>query len=173
MLNVPTTEGEAVTETTLVWMIIWIALILVFGVVEIFTLDFVFIMIAAGSAGGLIATLVGAPWWVSVVIAAAVSLLLLGLVRPRVLRLLNRGADPHRTGVAGLIGMAGQVAVAFTSTAPGQVRLSNGETWSARIEPQDSTGNPADRTPPLGTPVVVTAIEGSTAIVRLAERNHL
>jgi membrane protein implicated in regulation of membrane protease activity len=156
------------TGTEWAWVIVWIVLILLLGVVEVFTLDFIFIMLAAGAAGGLIATLVGAPWWVAFIVFAAVSLLLLLLVRPRLLLLLGRGADPHRTGVAGLIGMSGQVAVAFTSNAPGQVRLANGETWSARIDGVgDSLG---EARPPLGTPVVVTAIEGSTAVVRPAER---
>lgn len=145
--------------------VVWIGLALVLGVVEIFTLDFVFIMLAAGAAGGLVAALLGAPWWLSAIVAAGVALLLLSLVRPRVLAALGRSADPHRTNVEGLIGLPGTVAVAFTPSAPGQVRLANGETWSARIS-ADST----DRTPPLGTPVVVESIEGSTAVVRLGER---
>jgi membrane protein implicated in regulation of membrane protease activity len=152
-------------ESTVIWIIVWIALILVLGVVEIFALDFIFLMLAAGAAAALIATLVGAEWWLSAIIGAIVALLLIGLVRPRLLVALGRGADPHRTGVAGLIGMTGQVAVAFTSTAPGQVRLANGETWSARIAPDSPIS-----APPLGTPVVVTAIDGSVAVVTLAER---
>jgi membrane protein implicated in regulation of membrane protease activity len=158
-----------VTESTLVWVIVWIALILVLGAVEVFTLDFIFIMLAVGAAGGLVATLVGLPWWAAVVVAAVIALLLLAVVRPRVLRALGRGADPHRTGVEGLIGMTGQVAVAFTPNAPGQVRLANGETWSARIDPVDPTAATLGGPPP-GAPVVVTAIDGSTAVVRLAER---
>ena len=51
--------------TEWVQTIVWIALVLVLGVVEIFTLDFIFIMLAAGAAGGLIAALLGAPWWLS------------------------------------------------------------------------------------------------------------
>ena len=144
--------------------VVWIGLVLLLGVVEIFTLDFIFIMLAAGAAGGLIAALLGAPWWLSAIVAAAVALLLLSLVRPRLLAALGRGADPHRTNVEGLIGLHGTVAVAFTTSAPGQVRLANGETWSARL----ATGT-TDRTPPLGTPVVVESIEGSTAVVRLGE----
>ncbi len=144
---------------------VWIGLVLLLGVVEVFTLDFIFIMLAAGAAGGLVAALLGAPWWLSAVIAAVLALVLLALVRPRLLLALGRGADPHRTNVDGLIGLPGTVAVAFTASAPGQVRLANGETWSARIA-ADAT----DRTPPLGTPVVVESIEGSTAVVRLGER---
>jgi membrane protein implicated in regulation of membrane protease activity len=144
---------------------IWIGLVLLLGVVEIFTLDFIFIMLAAGAAGGLIAALLGAPWWLSAIVAAVAALVLLSLVRPRLLVALGRGADPHRTNVEGLIGLAGTVAVAFTSSSPGQVRLANGETWSARF-----AAGSVDRTPPLGTPVVVESIEGSTAVVRLAER---
>lgn len=151
--------------TEWVQALVWIALVLVLGVVEVFTLDFIFIMLAAGAAGGLIAALIGAPWWLSAIIAAVLALVLLGLVRPRVLQALGRGADPHRTGVPGLVGMPGTVAVAFTSSSPGQVRLANGETWSARIDP----GAP-DRMPPLGTHVVVESIEGSTAVVRIQQK---
>ncbi|MBF4614907.1 NfeD family protein [Curtobacterium sp. VKM Ac-1376] len=122
-------------------------------------------MLAAGAAGGLVAALLGAPWWLSAIVAAVLSLVLLSLVRPRLLVALGRNADPHRTNVEGLIGLPGTVAVAFTTSAPGQVRLANGETWSARF-----AAGSVDRTPPLGTPVVVESIEGSTAVVRLAER---
>ncbi|MCY1695452.1 NfeD family protein [Curtobacterium sp. SL109] len=151
--------------TEWVQTIVWIALVLVLGVVEVFTLDFIFIMLAAGAAGGLIAALVGAPWWLSTIIAAVLALVLLSLVRPRVLAALGRGADPRRTGMEGLVGMPGTVAVAFTTTAPGQVRLANGETWSARID-----AAAPDRTPPLGTGVVVESIEGSTAVVRIQQK---
>ncbi|WIB58680.1 NfeD family protein [Curtobacterium sp. MCLR17_007] len=151
--------------TEWVQALVWIALVLVLGVVEVFTLDFIFIMLAAGAAGGLIAAVIGAPWWLSAIVAAVVALVLLALVRPRVLQALGRNADPHRTGVEGLVGMAGTVAVAFTPSRPGQVRLANGETWSARID----TAVP-DRTPPLGTLVVVESIEGSTAVVRIEQK---
>jgi membrane protein implicated in regulation of membrane protease activity len=156
-----------VTVSEWVWVAVWIGLVLLLGVIEIFTLDFIFIMLAAGAAAGLITALVGGPWWLAVGIAAVVSLLLIGVVRPPLLRALGRGGDPRRTGVEGLIGMPGTVAVAFTSTAPGQVRLANGETWSARID----TDVVADRTPPLGTHVVVQQVQGSTVVVRLGERN--
>jgi membrane protein implicated in regulation of membrane protease activity len=145
---------------------VWIGLVLLLGVVEIFTLDFLFIMLAAGAAGGLVAALLGAPWWGSALVAAALALLLLFLVRPRLLHALGRGADPHRTGVEGLIGLAGTVAVAFTSSSPGQVRLANGETWSARLSPAST-----DRMPTLGTAVVVESIEGSTAVVRINQKD--
>ncbi|WP_066519913.1 NfeD family protein [Curtobacterium ammoniigenes] len=155
------------SEIALVWTIIWIVVGLALGVIEIFALDFIFLMLAVGAAGGLVSILLGLPWWASVIIAALVALLLLGLVRPRMLRLLSRGADPRPTNVSALIGMPGIVAVAFTPYQPGQVRLANGETWSARL-----TGEPdTEGTPPLGTRVTVVAIEGSTAVVRPAERN--
>ncbi|PYY51037.1 NfeD family protein [Curtobacterium sp. MCBD17_008] len=158
-------EGDRVDVTEWTQVIVWIALVLVLGVVEVFTLDFVFIMLAAGAAGGLVAALLGAEWWLSTLIAAVLALLLLAVVRPRVLRALNRGADPHRTGIDGLVGMSGTVALAFTSSGPGQVRLANGETWSARFAPGTT-----DRTPPLGTRVVVESIEGSTAVVRTEQK---
>ncbi|MEV7933268.1 NfeD family protein [Curtobacterium sp. NPDC089185] len=152
-------------NTDWIQTVVWVGLTLLLGVVEVFTLDFIFIMLAAGAAGGLIAALLGVPWWLSTIVAAGVALLLLSVVRPRVLAALGRSADPHRTNVDGLIGLPGTVAVAFTPSSPGQVRLANGETWSARL-----TADSPVRTPPLGTPVVVESIEGSTAVVRLGER---
>ena len=46
---------------------VWIGLVLLLGVVEIFTLDFIFIMLAAGAAGGALTSgrdvNLGRPAW--------------------------------------------------------------------------------------------------------------
>ena len=41
--------------------IVWLALILVFVIIEVMSLEFTFLMLAIGSLGGLVAGLVGAP----------------------------------------------------------------------------------------------------------------
>lgn len=144
--------------------IVWLSLVLLFGVVEMLTLQFTFFMLAIGSAGGLISGLLGAPVWLQVPIAGVISVLLLFAVRPPLLRALKRGADPARSNVDALLGLAGSVVVAAKS-GPGQVKLANGETWTARLSPLVS-----ERDLSIGERVVVTAIEGATAVVVPAER---
>jgi hypothetical protein len=51
------------------------------------------------------------------------------------------------------------------------VKLSNGETWTARVLSSPATSAGADLALDTGSPVVVTAIEGSTAFVAPAERS--
>ena len=142
--------------TSWAW-IVWLALILVFVIIEVTSLDFTFLMLAIGSLGGLLSGLLGAPWWAQIVIAGIVALVLLFLVRPRLLVAMRRGADPARSGVDALLGISGTVVKAFDD-GRGQVKLANGETWTARIE------EPLSLDP--GVPVRVVRIDGATAFVR-------
>jgi membrane protein implicated in regulation of membrane protease activity len=137
--------------------IVWLALILVFVIIEMLTVDFVFLMIAIGSVGGLVADLFGAPWWAQLFIAAALSVLLIFTLRPPLLRALKRGGDPAKSNIAALIGMSAQV-VSTVSPTGGQVKLAIGETWSSRT----AAGSP-ELAP--GETVVVVSIEGATAVV--------
>ncbi|SMH38389.1 Membrane protein implicated in regulation of membrane protease activity [Rathayibacter oskolensis] len=152
---------DAVTQYA--W-ILWLALILIFVIVEMITLEFTFLMLAVGSVGGLLTGLVGAPFWVQVPFAAVLAALLLFTVRPSLLRLLKRGGDPTPSGSDALLGLAGSVVIA--GSGPGQVKLANGETWTARLSPLVE-----DRPLGVGERVVVTAIDGATAVVVPAERS--
>ena len=147
--------------------IVWIALILIFGIIELTTLEFTFLMLAVGSLGGLISGLIGAPWWAQILVAAVLSLLLLFAVRPSLLRALKRGGDPALSNVDALIGLAGVVTIDFSGNA-NHVKLTNGETWTAVLP--SAWG---DRSLVEGERVVVTAIEGATAVVAPAERTAL
>src|SRR4051794_13824908 len=91
---------------TYAW-IVWLALILIFGIIELTTLEFTFLMLAVGSLGGLIAGLLGVPWWAQFIIAAVLSVLLLFAVRPSLLRALKRGGDPALSNVDALLGLSG------------------------------------------------------------------
>ena len=143
--------------TSWAW-VFWLALILVFLVIEVLSLSFVFLMLAVGSLGGLVAGLLGAPWWVEFIVAAVLSLILLFLVRPPLLRLTHRGADPARSNIDALLGTAGTVVIAFQE-GRGQVKLANGETWTARL-PHHQTDALVE-----GDRVQVDSIDGATAIV--------
>jgi membrane protein implicated in regulation of membrane protease activity len=138
----------------------WLVLIAVFLVVEMLTLTFTFLMVGVGGLAGLVADLFGAPVWLQVVIAAIVAVLLIFGIRPALLNRLRRGEDAARTNVFALIGLAGTV-VMTTDTGTGQVKLANGDIWTARAEPA--------ATLPVGSAVQVVRIEGATAFVRTRE----
>lgn len=142
--------------------IFWIVLILVFAIIEISTLEFTFLMLAIGSLGGLVSGLFGLPWWAQFIVALVLALLLLFAVRPPLLRALRRGGDPARSNVEALLGMSGVATNDFDGKT-NHVKLLNGDTWTARL---------ADPYRDLieGERIVVTAIEGATAVVAPAER---
>jgi membrane protein implicated in regulation of membrane protease activity len=81
------------------------------------------------------------------------------------LKKLTKGADLRPTNVAALLVLTGTLATEL-GDAGGLVKLSNGETWTARLDESAATQNLA-----AGTKVTVTAIEGSTAVVAPSERN--
>jgi membrane protein implicated in regulation of membrane protease activity len=144
--------------------IIWLALILIFIIVEVVTVDFTFLMIAIGSLGGLACSLLGAPLWTQVVIAAIIAVILLFFVRPWLKRVLSRGGDHTPTNVEALFGLSGTVTTEFVD-GQGHVKLANGEVWTSKLSqlgPQSAL-IPGDR-------VTVTAIDGATALVVPAER---
>jgi membrane protein implicated in regulation of membrane protease activity len=152
--------------TTYAW-IFWLALILVCVIIEVATIDFTFLMIAIGGVGGLLTGLFGAPWWAQILIAGILSLLLLFIVRPALHRALRRGRDSTPTNVEALLGLSGMVTTAFVD-GQGHVKLANGETWTARLSQITN-----DRPVLAGDRVVVTAIDGATAVVVPAERTAL
>ncbi len=144
--------------------IIWLVLILVFVIIEVITVDFTSLMLAVGSIGGLVLGLFPSiPFWLQVLVAAVIALLLVFTVRPPLKRLLQRGGDRTKTLVDALAGQTGVVVLDFNGK-PNTVKLANGETWTVKLA---DTSHPALKE---GDHVVVTAINGSTALVAPAER---
>jgi membrane protein implicated in regulation of membrane protease activity len=66
----------------------WLALIVVLMVVEMRRLDLVALSGGVAALVGLLSGLVGAPWWLQVVVALAASVALVGVARPALLRAL-------------------------------------------------------------------------------------
>ncbi len=152
--------------TQYLW-IAWLVFVIVCVIIEVLTLEFTFMMVAAGSLlGGLGTNLLGAEWWVQILAAAIISGLLLFTIRPLLLKLLHRGESPVLTNVDALAGMTARVTAAFVDGA-GFVKLSNGETWTARLSPEHETLKLAE-----GDRVVVTRIDGATAEVAPKERTE-
>ncbi len=133
----------------------WLGLAFVFGIIETTTLDLVFLMLAAGAASGALAALFGAPVLLQALIAIAVSVAMLGFVRPVARRHLHTPGNV-RTGVAALVGSRGVVLERVDSHG-GRIKLA-GEVWSARSYDGQSVIEP-------GTGVDVVEIDGATALV--------
>jgi membrane protein implicated in regulation of membrane protease activity len=153
--------------TQYMW-ILWLVLALVFVIVELLTLEFTFLMLAAGSLiGGLGVNLMGGPWWLQIGAAAALSAILLFTIRPLLLRVLHRGQEPARTNVDALYGMGARVLAPFVD-GYGSVKLDNGETWTAKLAPT------APASLDIGARVSVVAVLGATVEVATetsSERN--
>ena len=148
---------EWIVDVTAYLWLVWLVIVLTAVVIELLTLEFTFLMIAAGSLiGGLGTNLLGADWWVQVAVAAVVTALLLFTIRPVLLRTVGKNDPLIPTNVDALAGMAGVVVSAFVG-ATGQVKLRNGETWTARV---DSSVECTE-----GDQVSVVRVEGATIVV--------
>lgn len=133
----------------------WLGVALILGIAETATLDLVFLMLAAGAVSGGLAAVLGLPFLVQALVAIAVSVAMLGVVRPVARRHLIP-SDSIRTGVAALVGSRG-VVVEQVDASGGRVKL-GGEIWSARSYDGESVIEP-------GAGVDVVKIEGATALV--------
>lgn len=134
---------------------LWLGAAIALGVAELFSLDLILLMMAAGAAVGMLAALVGLGWPIQVVAAVAASVGMLALVRPSIVKRLHSG--PELTlGHAALVGKQG-IVVDEVSVHGGQIRI-GGELWTAR---------PFDETEVIepGSPVDIFEIRGATAYV--------
>jgi len=133
----------------------WVGGALLLGILEMLSLELVFIMLAGGALAGGIASALGAELWVQIVVASVVAVVLLVTARPwLVAHVMNR--TPHAaTNASALVGRTAVVLATVTSDA-GRVKLA-GEVWSAR-----AAG--AEQIVP-GTEVTVERIDGATAVV--------
>ena len=75
-------------------LILWIALLIAFIVVEAATVQLVTIWFAVGAAAALISELCSAPVWLQWVIFAAVSLVALAVTRPLVKKFSKKRVQP-------------------------------------------------------------------------------
>ena len=139
--------------------IIWLALMVVFLIVEASTVVMVSLWFAAGSMAALLVSLLGAPIWLQVALFLAVSGVLLASLRPMVRKHFTPRLQ--RTNVDAVVGSQGYVTADIDNVAAtGSVRLGAME-WTAR----STTGAPVSK----GTLVKVDKIEGVKAFVTAVE----
>ncbi|GAA5119492.1 NfeD family protein [Alloalcanivorax gelatiniphagus] len=139
----------------------WLALSIALGVAEMFSLDLVLAMLAAGAVIGMVAALIGLPVFLQILAALAASVAMLAFVRPTFLKRLHSGPELS-LGHGKLVGTQGVVLNEMSGLATGRIKI-GGEEWSAL--PYDET-----MTIPAGETVEVLAIRGATAYVHPVAR---
>jgi len=137
----------------------WIGVAVVLALVEMMSLDLVLLMFALGALAAAVTAGLGAPFWVAILVFALVALGLLFFVRPPMVAKLHAGPTLS-TGHQGLIGKSAVVAEPVDKHG-GRVKLA-GEVWSARATSETETFD-------TGTEVLVTRIDGATAVVTTTE----
>lgn len=144
-------------DDKLLW--VWIALAVVFGVVEAATAQIVTIWFAIGAIGALIANAAGAGVTVQLSVFVAVSILTLIIARPYLKKFTK--TEMQRTNADMYIGETAVVLEEIDNTrGTGQVKV-KGSVWTAR-----SRNNSVI---PAGENVYVEKIEGVKLIVSLKE----
>lgn len=136
----------------------WLSLTFVLMVLEVFMLDLLFLMLAAGALAAMTVSLAGGEAWLQVVVGSVTALLMLGAVRPVALKHLKKGAAEQLTNVDRMEGMEAHALEAVTQT--GGLAEVDGDTWTARI----LGGDPIE----AGTTAIVDSVDGATVYLRAA-----
>ena len=83
-------------------VIVWLAILIILVVIEIFTLGLTTIWFAGGALVAILVAALGGPVWLQIIIAAVVSAVLLFFTRPIAMKYFNR--DRERTNAESLVG---------------------------------------------------------------------
>lgn len=135
--------------------IVWIVVAVLFAIIEAATLGLLTIWFTAGAVLACIATLLGAPPILQVIVFFATSILLLYFTKPLAMKKLKVGSVATNVDA-----LAGQIAVVTEDIVPhntGQVKI-GGQIWTA-------ISDRADITIVKGTEVRILRVEGVKLVV--------
>lgn len=142
--------------------IVWLALAIIFSVIELATMGLVTIWFAAGALVALLLSMVGAPFLVQVAAFLVVSVAVLLLVRPLATRYVNKNA--RKTNIDAVVGRRLIVKQEIDNLkGTGKIDM-DGTTWLA-VSTIDNLVIPA------GTPVRVVKVSGAKLIVEREDLN--
>lgn len=119
--------------------LIWIAAMVIFGVVEAITVGLTSIWFVVGSVAGLIAAICGGPIWLQLALFFVVSIVCLAATRPLVKKLLRK--DVTATNADRVLGQTARVTESIDNAVPTGAVYVGGMTWTARSE----SGQPIPR----------------------------
>ena len=142
-----------------IWAIIWLALIVVFLIMEAATVQLISTWFAAGALAAMIVSLIGGAVWLQIVVFLTVSIVLLVLLWP----IARKHLKPKlvATNADALIGRVCTVTEEIDPVEGGRVKLGD-VTWSAR--------SVSDTQIPAGTLVKVMKIQGAKVFVEQVKK---
>ncbi len=143
---------EWITNPVAIWLIILILLV----VIEIFTLGLTTIWFAGGALVAIVVAALGGPVWLQILLAIIVSAVLLFFTRPVAMKYFNR--DREKTNAESLVGRQAIVISEINNLQGiGQVAI-NGMEWTARTITDGLTIKP-------GEVVIIRGINGVKLLV--------
>lgn len=112
--------------------IIWLVAVVAFIILEASTYQMVCVWFIVGSIGGMIASMLGAGFWVQMSVFLVISIALLILMRPMAMKRLN--SHKVKTNADSLIGKKVLITETVDNTkATGQGKV-DGTVWTVRTE---------------------------------------
>jgi len=136
---------------------IWVALVIIFAIIEALTLGLTTIWFAIGALVTVFLSFLPIPMPYQILIFLAISAVLLFFTRPIALKKLKIGRE--KTNVDSLVGKHALVLKQITEFDRGEVKI-DGQIWSARLE--ERTVSPLIE----GSKCEVVRIEGVQVVVR-------
>lgn len=142
-------------------VIVWLAILIILVVIEIFTLGLTTIWFAGGALVAIIVAAVGGPVWLQITLAIIVAMVLLFFTRPIAMKYFNR--DREKTNAESLVGRQAIVTGEINNLQGiGQVTV-NGMEWTARSIIDGQTIEP-------GEVVIIRGINGVKLLVECGEK---
>ena len=136
--------------------IVWLVILAVMIVLEIFSLGLTTIWFGIGAIGAAIVSWMGYGIWVQRIVFAVLSVIAMAVFRPLAVKYLNK--DKEKTNIDGVVGEVVVVTKEINNEmAAGEVQL-NGMSWTARS--QDG------RVIPEAERVTVVSVQGVKLIVK-------
>lgn len=136
--------------------IIWLVILVVLVIIELLTMGLTTVWFAGGALAATLASLLGLPLAIQIILFLVVSGLLLFFTRPIAVKYFNK--DRVRTNAESLVGRQAIVISEIDNLQGiGQINV-GGMEWSARTKDENVTL-------PVGAVVIVLAIDGVKLIV--------
>ena len=130
--------------------LIWVGVMVLFGVLEALTVGLTSIWFVVGGVGGLIVSMLNGPIWLQLLVFFLVSIGSMIAARPLVVKYINK--TTVATNADRVLNAKARVTEAIDNAVPVGAVYVDGKTWSARSE----TGVEI----PVGTMVRVKRMEG-------------